>query len=363
MTARRKFLKGAGMAGILAAGSAPALVSAGESIRWRLASSFPPSLDALYGTAKRFADNVRKASRGRFEISVYHAGALVPAFGVADAVEEGTVECAHTAPYYFFGKNEAFAFDCAIPFGMNSRQLTAWMYDGNGLDLMREFYAHYNIVNFPMGNTGAQMGGWYRNEINSVEDLDGLRIRIGGFGGRVLEKLGVISQNLPAGEVYQALERRTIDAVEFVGPYDDLSLGLHKVAPYYYYPAWWEGGAQLSLYINNEAYQSLSDHDKDIVRQAASDAHVWMQARYDAQNPRAMRQLVAEGARLSRLPREVMDAAFQASREVYDELNESNPRWRRIYEDYAGFLAEQYQWFSLAENNYNQYMAARRRDL
>ncbi|MFN3986472.1 MAG: TRAP transporter substrate-binding protein [Rhodocyclaceae bacterium] len=357
---RRKFLKGAGIAGVLASGTAPAIVMAQENIRWRLASSFPKVLDTIYGAAEVFAKNVSEATDGKFQISAHAAGELVPAFGVTDAVEQGTVECAHTAPYYFFGKDETFAIDCAIPFGMNSRQLTAWFYDGNGMKLMREFYAQYNIVNFPMGNTGAQMGGWYRKEIKSVADINGMKMRIGGFGGRVLAKLGAVPQNIPGGEIYQALERGTIDSTEWVGPYDDLKFGFHKVAPFYYYPGWWEGSAQLSLYINDKAWNSLSPQYQSVVRQAASDAHVTMQAMYDARNPGALKQLIAEGAKLSRLPRDVMDAAFKARNEVYAELNESNPNWRKVYADYEAFMRDQFQWFALAEGSYDQYMAAQK---
>ena len=360
MNKRRQLLKGTGLAGILAAGAAPAVVMAQQNVRWRLASSFPKSLDNLFGPSELFARSVSEATGGRFQISLYAAGEVVPAFSVVDAVQNHTVDCAHTAPYYFFGKDETFAFDCAIPFGMNSRQMTAWMYDGNGLKLMREFYAQYNIVNFPMGNTGAQMGGWYRKEIKSVADLNGLRMRIGGFGGRVLAKLGLVSQNIPAAEVYAALEKGTIDATEFVGPYDDLRLGLFRVAPYYYFPAWWEGGAQLCLYINSKAWAALSPEYKTVVRLAASEAHISMQARYDARNPGALKQLIAEGAKLSRMPRDVMDAAFKASREVYAELNDTNPNWRRIYGDYTRFHSEQIQWEPVAEGSYNQYMGSQK---
>lgn len=357
---RRKFIKSAGLAGILAAGSAPALVQAQQQIRWRLASSFPKSLDTIYGAAEVFAKLVSDATGGKFAISVHAGGELVPAFGVVDAVQQGTVECAHTAPYYFFGKDETFAFDCAIPFGMNSRSISAWMYQGNGLKLLREFYAQYNIVNFPMGNTGAQMGGWYRKEIKSVADLNGLKMRIGGFGGRVLAKVGGVPQNIPGGEIYQSLERGTIDATEWVGPYDDLKLGFHKVAPFYYYPGWWEGGAQLSLYINDKQWNSLSGEYKAIVQAAASHAHVNMQAMYDARNPVALKQLIAEGAKLNRFPRDVMDAAFKASREVYAELNDKNANWKKIYGDFAKFQAEQYQWAPIADGSYDQYMSAQR---
>jgi len=357
---RRKFLKHAGLAGALAAGTAPAIVHAQQQIRWRLASSFPKSLDTIYGAAEEFSKNVSQATGGKFNISVHPGGELVPPFGVVDAIQQGTIDCAHTAPYYFFGKDEAFAFDCAIPFGLNSRGLTAWMYDGNGMKLMREFYAQYNIVNFPLGNSGSQMGGWYRKQIKSVADINGLKMRIGGFGGRVLAKLGAVPQNIPAGDIYQSLEKGTIDAAEWIGPYDDLRLGLHKVAPFYYYPGWWEGSTQLVLYINAKQWNSLSAEYKAIVRQAASDAHVVTQAKYDARNPTALKKLIAEGAKLNRFPKDVMDAAFKASREVYAELNDKNPNWKKIYPDYSRFLADQYQWQPIADGSFDQYMAGQK---
>ncbi|HEY5762603.1 MAG TPA: twin-arginine translocation signal domain-containing protein, partial [Rhodocyclaceae bacterium] len=226
---RRKFLKNAGLAGVLAAGVAPA-VHAQQSIRWRLASSFPKALDTIYGGAEVFSETLSAITGGKFQISVHAGGELMPPFGVVDGVQQGTVECAHTAPYYFFGKDDTFAMDCAIPFGMNSRQLTAWMYHGNGLKLFREFYSNYNIVNFPLGNTGAQMGGWYRKEIKTLADVKGMKMRIGGFGGKVLSAIGGVPQNIPGGEIYQALEKGTIDATEWVGPYDVEKLGFHKVA-------------------------------------------------------------------------------------------------------------------------------------
>ena len=356
---RRTFLQGTGLAGILASGLAPALVRARPQIRWRLASSFPKSHPALFGAGESFAQSVAEATGGQFTITVHAPGELVPAFGVLDAVQQGTVECAHTASDYFFGKDETFALDCAVPFGMTARAMNAWMFDGNGLQLLREFFAGYQIVNFPMGNTTAQMGGWYRQEIKSVDDLKGLKFRVGGFGGRVLAKLGVVPQNLPGGEVYQALEKGTIDATEFVGPYDDLQLGVYRVAPYYYYPAWWEGGAQISLYINADQWHGLSREYQAIVSEAAAATHVQCQARYDARNPQALKQLVGEGAKLLRFPKEVMDAAFKASREVYAELDQTNPNWRKIFPDYSRFLAEQVQWEAVAEANYFQYLAAR----
>jgi TRAP-type mannitol/chloroaromatic compound transport system substrate-binding protein len=317
---RRSLIKNAGIAGVLAAGVAPA-VHAQAAVRWRLSSSFPKALDTIYGGAVTFAEKVRQLSGGKFEISVHAAGEITPPFGVVDAVQQGSVECAHTVPYYFFGKDETFAIGAAIPFGLNSRQMSAWMFEGNGLKLMREFYAKYNIINFPCGNTGSQMGGWFRKEIKSVKDIKGLKFRIGGFAGRIIERMGGVPQNLPGGEIYTALEKGTIDAAEWVGPYDDQKLGFNKVAPYYYYPGWWEGGPQVDLFVNQKAYDSLSAENKVIVEVATAYAHVDMQAKYDAKNPIALKQLVGSGAKLRPFPADMMAEAFKQSMAVYEELN------------------------------------------
>jgi len=356
---RRSLIKNAGIAGVLAAGIAPA-VHAQAAIRWRLASSFPKSLDTIFGAATTFADAVKAMSGGKFEVSVHAAGELMPAFGVVDGVQQGSIEAAHTAPYYFFGKDECFGLGCAIPFGLNSRQMTAWMYEGNGLKLMREFYAKYNFINFPGGNTGAQMGGWYRKEIKSVKDLKGLKFRTGGFAGRVVERLGVIPQNIPGGEIYPALEKGTIDAAEWVGPYDDQKLGFNKVAPFYYYPGWWEGGPQLDFFINQKAFDALSAENKSIVQSAASHAHVHMQARYDALNPGALKQLVGSGTKLRPFPQDVMNEAFKAAMSVYEELNTKNESWRKIYADYNKFRADQNLWFRFTEATFDRFMQAQK---
>jgi TRAP-type mannitol/chloroaromatic compound transport system substrate-binding protein len=356
---RRSFIHKAtlGAAATAATVAVPVVhAQAQPQVRWRLASSFPKALDTIYGAAEVFSKQVSSATGGRFQVSVHAAGELVPAFGVVDAVQANTVECAHTAPYYFFGKDETFAIDCAIPFGLNSRQMTAWMYDGNGLKLLREFYAKYSIVNFPMGNTGAQMGGWYRKEVKSLAEMKGLKMRIGGFGGKVLERLGSVPQNIPGGEIYAALEKGTIDATEWVGPYDDLKLGFNKVAPNYYYPGWWEGGPQLSLYVNTKAWESLPADFKAIVEAAASHAHVEMQARYDARNPVALKQLVAAGTKLHRFSKDVMDAAFKAAMDVYAELSAKNPNWKKVYDDYSAFRRDQNLWFRFAEAGFDDFM-------
>ena len=352
---RRSLIRNAGIAGVLASGIAPA-VHAQAAIRWRLASSFPKSLDTIYGASEVFAAKVKAMSGGKFEISTHAAGELMPAMGVADGVQAGTVEVAHTAPYYFFGKNEVFALGCAIPFGLNSRQMTAWMFDGNGLKLMREFYAKFNIINFVGGNTGAQMGGWYRKEIKTVADVNGLKMRIGGFAGVVLKRMGAVPQNIPGGEIYQALEKGTIDAAEWVGPYDDQKLGFQKVAPFYYYPGWWEGGPQLDFFINTTAFNGLSAENKAIVEAAAAEAHVTMQARYDARNPGALKQLVAAGTKLRPFSNEILSAAFKHSTDIYAELGSTNEDWKKVYADYSKFRADQNLWFRFTEATFDRFM-------
>lgn len=352
---RRSFVRHAGLAGVLAAGAAPA-VHAQAAVRWRLASSFPKTLDTIYGAAEAFSKLVHDMSGGKFQISVHAGGELMPPFGVVDGVKAGTVEMAHTAPYYFVGKDETFAIGSAIPFGLNSRQMSAWMYEGNGMKLMREFYAQYNIVNFPGGNTGAQMGGWYKKPLKSLADMKGLKMRIGGFAGKVIERLGAVPQAIPGGEIYQALEKGTIDAAEWVGPYDDLKLGFHKVVSFYHYPAWWEGGPQLDFFVNSAAYGKLSADHKAMIEAAAAYAHNEMQARYDARNPQALKQLVASRTKLVPMPKDVMDAAFKASMDIYAELNQSNQNWRKVYADYAKFRADQNLWFRFTEARFDSYM-------
>ena len=356
---RRSVIKHAGIAGVLAAGVTPA-VHAQAAVRWRLSSSFPKALDTIFGAAEVFSKQVKAMSGGKFEISVHAAGEITPPFGVVDAVQQGSVECAHTAPYYFFGKNEAFALGCAIPFGLNSRQMTAWMYEGNGLKLMREFYAKYSMISFPGGNTGAQMGGWYRKEIKSLADIKGLKMRIGGFGGKVLERIGGIPQNIPGGEIYTALEKGTIDAAEWVGPYDDQKLGFNKVAPHYYYPGWWEGGPQLDFLINQKAFDALSPEYKAIVEAASSVAHIEMQAKYDAKNPNALKQLVGAGAKLHPFPKDVMAAAFKESMALYEELNVKNEDWKKIYADYSKFRADSNLWFRFTEATFDNFMQSQK---
>ncbi len=353
---RRSILKNAGIAGVLAAGAAPA-VHAQAAIRWRLASSFPKPLDTIYGGAEVFANAVKAMSGGKFEISVHAAGELMPPFGVVDGVQQGSVEMCHTVPYYFYGKNPAFAIGSAIPFGMNARQMTAWMMHGNGRKLMNEFYAGYNMVSFAGGNTGTQMGGWFRKEIKTVADMKGLKMRLGGgLVGEVMIKMGVVPQSIPGGEIYQALEKGTIDAAEWVGPYDDQKLGFNKVAPIYYYPGWWEGGPEVDFYINNKAFDALSAENKAIIAAASAQASMDMLAKYDARNPTALKQLVGAKVKLLPFSKPVLDASYAAAMQVYAENDAKSPEWKTIFADFRGFLRDQQMWFRVAEARFDSYM-------
>lgn len=352
---RRSILKNAGIAGVLAAGAAPA-VHAQASIRWRLASSFPKSLDTIYGTAEVFAKQVSDMTNGKFQISVHAGGELMPPFGVVDGVEKGSVEMAHTAPYYFYGKDPTFCLGCAVPFGMNARQMDAWTNEGNGFKLLRDFYAKFNIVHFAAGNTGAQMGGWFRKEIKSIADFKGLKFRTNPFAGKVLEPFGMVPQSIAGADLYPALEKGTLDALEWVGPYDDQKLGFNKVAPYYYYPGWWEGGPQLHFYINSKEWDKLPADYKAIVQAASAHANTSMLAKYDARNPIAIKQLVGSGTKLRPFPQDVMTAAFKSAQQVFADLNNTNPEWKKIYTDYAKFLADQNAWFRFTEGTYDRFM-------
>jgi len=271
---RRSFLKKAGAGLAAGAVAAPAIGQGTQpEVKWRLASSFPKSLDTIFGAAEVISKRCASATNGKFQIQVFAAGEIVPGLQVLDAVQNATVQCCHTAPYYFFGKDPTFAFACAIPFGLNTRQQNAWMYHGGGLELLREFMKDYNVYNIPAGNTGAQMGGFFRKELKTVEDMKGLKMRIGGSAGVVLQKLGLVPQQLAGGDIYPALEKGTIDAAEWVGPYDDEKLGLYKIAKYYYYPGWWEGGPELDLFVNTKAWSELPKDYQSILEAACAEAN------------------------------------------------------------------------------------------
>lgn len=335
---------------------APA-VQTSQRVRWRLASSFPNSLDTIYGASEVLARRVEELTDGRFRIRAYSAGELVPAFEVLSAVQNGTVHMGHGASYYFKGKNPALVFDCTVPFGLTARQLNAWFYHGDGLELTRELFADFNVINFPGGNTGAQMGGWFRKDIDSREDLNGLKMRIPGLGGEVMSRLGVTVQVIPGGEIYPSLERGAIDAAEWVGPYDDEKLGFHEIVRNYYYPGWWEPGPGLSFYVNRDQWDQLPSAYKEAFEAAAAEANQTMLAMYDARNPAALARLIDEGVRLRKFPDDVMQAARQTTEEILEESS-SDPAYRKIYTAYKAWRDEAYTWFNTAELAYADYVYA-----
>ena len=355
---RRKFLNsaGAGMAGILAAGSAPALAQGAPEVKWRLASSFVKSLDTIHGAADVVARRVAAVTNNRFQIQVFAPGEIVPALQVLDAVQNGTVQCGHTAPYYYVGKDPTFAFGTAIPFGMNCRQFNAWWCVGGGDALFNEFLKEYGVHSLLCGNTGAQMGGWYRKEIKTVADLKGLKLRIGGFAGQVLAKLGVVPQQIGSGDIYPALEKGTIDAAEWVGPYDDEKLGFNKIAKFYYYPGWWEGGPALHLFVNQKAWEALPKEYQALLEAACHEGNTLMMARYDAGNPPALKKLVATGTQLRGFTKPVMDACYKAALELYAETSAKNEKFRKIHDHYMKFLEDQVAWFRVCEGSYDTFM-------
>jgi TRAP-type mannitol/chloroaromatic compound transport system substrate-binding protein len=361
---RRTFMKGAalGAAGAVTGTlAAPAIAQSAPELKWRLTSSFPKSLDTIFGAAEIFAKSVAESTDNKFQIQVFAAGEIVPGLQAADAVTNGTVEMAHTASYYYWGKDPTFAFGTAVPFGLNCRMQNAWNYEAGGLDLLNEFYAKHKIFGLPAGNTGAQMGGWYRKEINTPDDLKGLKMRIGGFGGRVLAKTGAVPQQIAGGDIYPALEKGTIDSAEWVGPYDDEKLGFHKVAKFYYYPGWWEGGAMLHNFINLEKWNSLPKHYQAIVRASSNRANEYMMAKYDALNPAALKRLVAGGAVLRPFSESVLDTVYKAANEVYAEISAQNADFKKVYEHTKAFRADQYLWFQLSENTFDTYMMIQQR--
>ena len=353
---KRHFLRHGLAATAVGAIAAPAIAQTAPNIRWRLASSFPKSLDTIYGGAEVLARRLNEITGGKFQISVHAAGELMPAFGVVDALQSGTIECGHTASYYFVGKNKAFGFETTLPFGMNQRQQNAWMYYGGGLQLVRDFLREYNVVNFPGGNTGVQMGGWFRREVKTVADLKGLKMRIPGIGGEVMARLGAVPQQIAGGEIYQALEKGTIDAAEWVGPYDDEKLGFYKVAGNYYYPGWWESNSMYSFYVNTKAWDALPKDYQAAFAAAAAEANIDMMAEYDFKNPQALRRLVGNGVKLHAYSTDLLRAAQDTAFDLYAEEADKNPAFRKIYEPWSKFRREVMLWHRVAEQTYTNFV-------
>jgi len=358
---RRKLIAAAATGAVASAVTAPAIAQSSPEFKWRMTSSFPKSLDTIFGAAEVFSKAVAEATDNKFQIQVFAAGEIVPGLQAADAVTNGTVEMCHTASYYYWGKDPTFAFGTAVPFGLNQRMQNAWMYEGGGIDLMNEFYAKHKIFGLPGGNTGSQMGGWYRKEINTAEDLKGLKMRIGGFGGAILQKVGGVPQQIAGGDIYPALEKGTIDAAEWVGPYDDEKLGFHKVAKYYYYPGWWEGQAMLHFFIGLDKWNALPKSYQAIVRDAAHRADQVMMAKYDILNPGALKRLVGAGTQLRPFSEAVLDICYKATNEICNEIAGKNADFKKAYDAIKAVRGDDYLWFQLSENTFDTYMMIQQR--
>jgi len=345
---RRAFLRQAVSGAVATAVASPAIAQSGQ-VRWRMTTSWPKSLDTIYGSAEQMCQRVGQLTGGKFQISTFAGGEIVPSTQALDAVSKNSVECGHTLTAFYFGKNPVYAFDSGVAFGPNSRQQAAWLYYGGGLELLREIFRKEDVLNFPCGNTGVQMGGWFRKEIKTVEDLKGLRMRIGGLGGTVLTRLGAVPTQIAPGDIYPSLERGTIDAAEWIGPYDDEKLGFSKVAKYYYTPGWWEGSAMITTMVNAKAWEALPAEFKAAFEAAANEQNLLMQAKYDAVNPEALKRLVASGAELRAFPQPVMEACYKASVETFDELASNNSDFKKVYEHWKAFMNQSNQWFRVAE--------------
>jgi TRAP-type mannitol/chloroaromatic compound transport system substrate-binding protein len=364
MMRRRQFLSGAAMGGaaLATAGTiaAPAVAQSQPEVKWRLTSSFPKSLDTIFGTAEMLARYLAEATDGRFQIQTFAAGELVGGLQALDAVSNNTVQCAHTPTYFYIGKEPALGFGTGVPFGLNSRQQHSWWHFGGGEKIINEALAPFNVRAFAAGNSGCQMGGFFRKELNTVEDLRGLKFRIGGMGGQVLSRLGVVPQQLAPGDVYPALERGTIDAAEFVGPHDDEKLGFHRIARHYYYPGWWEGGAMLHLVVNEGEWAKLPKSYQALLFHACEAANNWMIAKYDAVNPPALRRLVAAGTDVRAFPLPVMEAALKAANEYYAEIAARNETFRKAHDSMNAFRGESLLWWQVGELSFDSFMARTR---
>ncbi len=336
-----------------APGNAPA-VQASQRVTWQLVSSFPRSAEIIYGPAQRLADRVAQLTGDRFRIRVYPGGEIVPPLEVMGAVQRGTAQMAHTASYYFKGINPAFALDCTVPFGLTSRQQTAWLLYGGGMALLRDLFASVDIVNLPGGNTGVQMGGWFRKPLGSLADLRGLAMRIPGMGGEVMSRLGVNPQAIAGGEIYPALERGVVDAAEWVGPYDDEKMGFGRIAKHYYAPGWWEPGPALSFYVNRQKWEALPAEYRAVLEVAAAEASLTMQAEYDARNPEALQRLVADGVQVHYFPDDIIQAAQRETTDVLEGLATTHADFRRIYEPWKAFREASFDWFATTESSYAQ---------
>ena len=362
---RRQFLTNAGISAVTSAtlvscqsqDNSSVTANSLPEVKWKMVTSWPKSLDTIFGGAQTVCDRVREMSGGKFQITPYAAGEIVPGLEVLDTVQNGTVQCGHTASYYYIGKNPALAFATSVPFGLTASQQNAWLYYGGGLEAMQKVYSDFNIINFPAGNTGTQMGGWFKREIKSLADLKGLKMRIPGLGGEVMGKLGVNVQVLPGGEIFLALDRGAIDAAEWVGPYDDEKLGLNKAAKYYYYPGWWEPGPTLDVLVNKAEWAKLPAEYQNMFESAAREANLNMLAQYNYLNQKALSSILAGDIQLAAYPQDVLAAAQKATVEINDNNAAKDAGFKAIYEEWKSFRDNIVKWNSINELIYANVMA------
>lgn len=342
-----------------AVASAEAAAVQGPEITWRLASSFPESLDILHGSAEYISERVSELTGGRFAIRVYAPGEIVGGLQVMDAVQQGTVQAGYTAGYYYVGKNPALAFDAGVPFGLTARQQLAWINQGGGLELLRDVYADFGIIQFPAGTTGMQMGGWFREPIESLADLRGLRMRIPGVGGEILSRLGASVQVLAGAEIYPALERGAIDATEWVGPYDDEIIGFYQIARNYYMPGWWEPGMNTTLQVSQEAWNELPPSYQALVETVCQESTMRMMNRYDIENPLALERLVNEhDVTIRTFSDEILEAAWRESNDYLAELAAGDATFRSVYDSWKDYRARAFPFFDGNEQAYQRFAYA-----
>ncbi len=353
---RRDFLKVSAAGAAATAVASPAIAQSSPEVKWRLTSSFPKSLDTIYGGAEYMAKQVAEMTDNKFQIQVFAAGEVVPGLQALDATSNGTVEMCHTVSYYYVGKDPTFAVFASVPFGLNARMQNSWLVEGGGNQIADEFFKKFSVKGIPCGNTGTQMGGWFRKEIKTPADLQGLKFRIGGIAGQVLAKLGVVPQQLAGGDIYPALEKGTIDAAEWVGPYDDEKLGFNKVAKYYYYPGFWEGGPTVHAFANLDKYNALPKNYQAVLMNACANANAWMGARYDMQNPSALKRLVAGGTQLRPFSNEVLEACLKATNELWGEISAKNPDFKKAIDSMQAYRSDEYLWWQVAEYTFDSFM-------
>ncbi len=360
---RREFIGGLGGGAALAACTPQTqqqgVSASAERFSWKLVTTWLPNFPGLGTGVNTLARYIREMSAGRIEITIYAAGELVPAFEVFDAVSQGSAEMGHGAAYYWRGKSEAAQFFATVPFGLNAHEQNAWLYYGGGLDLWREVYEPFNLMPFPAGNTGVQMGGWFNRPIDGLADLNGLKMRIPGIGGEVLRRAGGTPVNLPLSEIFTALQTGSIDATEWVSPYNDVAIGLHQAARYYYYPGWQEPGPTLECIINRDAWNSLPEDLQAIVRVACQATTLDMISEFMARNATSLAQLQAdENVELRKFPDDVLVGLKELSREVIEELAVDDPVFARVWDSCREFMAISQPWQAISEQAYLQTQTA-----